>query len=71
MSTLSDLETIRDNLVAQYKSVSAVAAPDYQINGQRVDRGKFLEQLEGRIAGIRRLISQEEGPFQHQDEVLF
>ncbi len=71
MSTLSDLEEIRDNLVAEYKSVSASSGPDYSIDGQRVDRGKYLGQLEQRIAGIKQLISQEEGPFQHQDEVVF
>lgn len=71
MSNLSDLKTIRDNLIARYKTVSASAAADYDIDGQRVDRGKFLEQLEMRIAGIKRLIVQEEGPFQHQTEVLF
>lgn len=69
MSTLTDLVAIRDNLVAEYKSVSASPGPDYSIDGQRVDKAKYLMQLEERINGIKRLIADEEGPFEHQTEV--
>ena len=48
-----------------------IAKPSYDVDGQDVKHTENRISLLKEISELRILIAQEEGPFEHQTEVLF
>ncbi len=69
MSTLSDLQDALVARAAEYKAM--IAKPSYDVDGQDVKHTENRISLLKEISELRILIAQEEGPFEHQTEVLF
>jgi len=50
------LQTSRDNIILLIAQVTSQPKPDYDIDGQRVSWGKYLEQLQKALEGIDKQI---------------
>ena len=58
------LKEARDNLIIRIGQVSSEAKPDYDIDGQKVLWGTYLEQLRKALKDLTDQIAILEGPFE-------
>jgi hypothetical protein len=61
---LESLMTVRDNLIALIGSVTQKPKPTYDIDGQKVMWGEYLDQLRKQLAYTMQLIIDLQGPFE-------
>ncbi len=64
MSDLSNLTTIRSNLLTKLASVTADPKPSYLIDGQSVDHNAYRRSLLDELKATTELISAIGGPFE-------
>ena len=56
MAILTDLESVRDNLMAKLKEYSVSPKPSYTIEGQTVNGSDYLKQLIDGIKAVNELM---------------
>lgn len=61
---LASLKEVRDNLIALIGSVTQKPKPTYDIDGQKVSWGEYLDQLRKQLAHTLQLIIDLDGPFE-------
>jgi hypothetical protein len=67
---LESLQAASASLAAKIAEVSAAPGPDYTINGQQVDKSKFLSDLISQRSAILSQINQESGPVWLETQVI-
>ena len=61
---LNSLMEVRDNLIALIGSVTQKPKPTYEIDGQKVEWGDYLDQLRKQLAATLQLIIDLNGPYE-------
>lgn len=65
---LENLKQIRDNITALIGSITQQPKPTYDIDGQKVAWGEYLDQLRKQLAYTLQLIIDTEGPFEVESQ---
>lgn len=65
---LESLKEIRDNIIAVIGSVTQKPKPTYDIDGQKVSWGEYLDQLRKQLAHTLQLIIDLEGPYEVESQ---
>ena len=63
MSDLSDLQTIKSQIIANLKAATLTPKVSYSIDGQAVNWTQYQAEMRKQLKDINLLIGTEEGPF--------
>lgn len=64
MSTVTQLTTIKANILAQIEDITQNPKPNYSIDGQSVSWQNHLDSLWAKLKEINDMIAAEEGPIE-------
>lgn len=65
---LERLMEIRDNIISVIGSITAKPKPTYDIDGQKVAWGEYLDQLRKQLAYTLQLIADTAGPYEVESQ---
>lgn len=65
---IDSLMSTRDNIISLIGSITAKPKPTYDIDGQKVEWGDYLKQLQQQLAYTLQLIIDLDGPYEIESQ---